>query len=160
MLRTALLAALLACAAAAPARQQRRVRGGHGGGGGGSSSSSVLPSTCSALTVDHAPSFFIEGGKNWENNYEKFGIAGTFGQLYADKKNGNIIKKINIERPPSVEARSSGQSDNGHSVAEPSDAGKKKNAELALMELLAGAAACAPGVAPCEDGTPVMTYDG
>ena len=145
ILRTALLAALLACAAAAPARQQRRVRGGHGGGGGGSSSSSVLPSTCSALTVDHAPSFFIEGGKNWENNYEKFGIAGTFGQLYADKKNGNII---------------SGQSDNGHSVAEPSDAGKKKNAELALMELLAGAAACAPGVAPCEDGTPVMTYDG
>jgi hypothetical protein len=156
-LRAALLVALLACAAAAPARQQRRVRGGHGGGGGGSSSSSELPNTCSALTAELASSFFIKGGKNWEKNYAKFGICGSYGQLYADE-NGNIIKKI--ESPPSVAERSSEQSNSGYSVAEPSDADKKKNAELALMELLAGAAACAPEVAPCEDGTPVMSYNG
>ena len=45
---------------------------------------------------------------------------------------------------------------NGRTVA----AKRQKDSQAALIEFLAGAATCAPGVAPCADGTPVMRYEG
>ena len=137
-LRAALLWALLACAAAAPARQQRRVRGGKG----------VIPEMCGvekmSKLVETSPSLdaFVEQQKG---QLTSIGQGGG-GKVYLVKKtNGDkAVIKIATE------------------LSNIKDAALKKEEAFssAQMELLAGLATCAPDVAPCAPGTPVMRYEG
>jgi hypothetical protein len=99
----------------------------------GAFGSAKKPETCGVLD----DSFFQAAAKDWDAGAKWVG-EGETAKVYKmnrkDNKGSIIIKKFK------------------------SAEGNAK--QPALGELLAGVATCAPGVAPCHPGTPVVTYEG